>query len=143
MRMIRCLLFVLIVLLLDRSTNSQSKVYDSGSLDSGATIVDISWRGAFSIGSHREPHGAFSIDIKNTGKKIIKAVDWEFFLVDTVRGDSEYDHFKFRTDDKKIKPGEKKRLTKRFEYHGIPDHVSARARLMRIEFEDGTIWERK
>src|SRR4051794_22707822 len=123
MKTIRCFLFILIVSLLSHSVLSQSKNYDSESRGSGATIVGISGHGAFDTGYRYVPAGVFSIDVKNTGTKTITAIRWEFFLVDTVRGDAVYDHFKFFTDDKKIQPGETKRLTKRFGYGTIPDYI--------------------
>lgn len=146
--MAKCIAGIILAVLLslslpDRPIFAQSKNYDSGSSGSGATIVDISWRGAFSTGYQYVPAGAFSIDVKNTGTQTIIAIGWEFFLVDTVRGDTVYDHFKFFTNDKTIKPGEKKRLTKRFEYHSPPDYVAAKARLMVVEYADGSRWERK
>jgi hypothetical protein len=119
------------------TVSAQKKSYD---LTPDVQVVEISFRDPeYTRFDSRAP---FSIDVKNIGNKVIRAVNWDFILIDSIRGDREYDRFRFRTDDKKIRPGEKKRLTKRIDYHQIPNYIRARAMIMRLEFEDGSFWVR-
>lgn len=109
--------------------------------ESPLKIENISWHGAPNDGTLWHNRGAFSIDVKYAGDKIITAVHWDFYLVDSVR-DRLYDHFKFVTDDKKIPAGKKIRLTKRFDYPGsTPDYVTAMAKIRKIVYSDGSTWE--
>jgi hypothetical protein len=103
-------------------------------------VVKTAWRGGVP-GQIVGGGGAFSIDVKNVGTKSIREVHWDFYLTDTVRQNT-YDHFKFKTIDKVIKPGKKERLTKRFDYHKPPNYVSALPQIMKVVYEDGSVWER-
>jgi hypothetical protein len=80
----------------------------------------------------------FSVDVKNLSIKTIKAVEWTFTLKDSVRKIT-YDKFEFRSE-KEIKPDATKRLTKRFDYHRVPDYVQASADITKIEYSDGSAW---
>ena len=105
------------------------------------TITNISWRPPFCVLQNCEHSGAFSIDVKNTGLVPIKTVYWDFYLVDDVR-QQVYDRFRFVTDDKTVSPNNSKptRLTKRFEYHLVPNYISARAVIIKILYADGSTW---
>lgn len=114
--------------------------YEKPQSSSGVEIVGISWRGAYCILGNCEEKGAFSVDVKNTGTKMVTAVHWDFYLVDSVRQQF-YDHFKFVTNDKKVLPGSKPvRLTKRFDYHIVPDYLRAHAEIMKVVYSDGSVW---
>ena len=119
----------------------KSKSYDTDAISAGIDVVNISWTDSGFTWDNDNPKGSFSIDVVNTGTKTITEVSWDFILVDKVR-DHEYDHFKFKTGDKPIKPGQKKRLTKRIQFSTIPDYISAQARIMRVKYDDGSEWAR-
>jgi hypothetical protein len=103
-------------------------------------IVGISWRGTNQYVDSEK--GAFSIDVKNTGTKVVVAVEWEYVLIDRVRR-IVYDRLHFVTDDKNLSPGEKKRLTKRIDYSWVPKYVEAVPRINRVTYSDGTAWSRQ
>src|SRR5215212_6104712 len=118
MKRIACL-FILITVLVPASV-SQIKSYDHEAENAGVLVVKAGWSGAdYDPGIFYTDRGSFTIHVKNTGSKTIAAVNWDFFLIDSVR-DRLYDHLKFRTDNKKIKPGEIKKLIKTFEYRYDP-----------------------
>lgn len=88
----------------------------------------------------------FSIKVKNIGTRTITAINWEWHIYDSIRDNYQIDHLKFRTDDKKVKPGETKKFSKDVrdnDYGGFPDNIKAEVSITRIEFSDGSIWELK
>jgi hypothetical protein len=134
---------ILPLLLITASGLPQTKIYDPESNSAGITVVKLDWNGSFYYSRYvRSDTGEFTIHVKNTGSKTISAINWDFVLVDSVRGNRLYDHLSFRTDDKKIRPGETKKLTKDIDYHDPPDYVRAVVRITRVEYEDGSVWVR-
>jgi hypothetical protein len=106
-------------------------------------VTKISWRGA--TGSGFKPGAAFSIEVKNRSGKTVTAVNWDFYLIDKIRRNQVFDRLSFRTDDKKIEPGKTVRLTKRPDYlnsNTLSDNLSAVPQIMRVEYSDGTFWQR-
>lgn len=132
----------LAMILLGISVPAQNKDWDSVAKQAGLEVIDISWRGAEWVVNTYIPDGAFSIKLKNDTSKIVTTVWWEYFLLDSVRGDGVYDHLQFKTDDKTIKPGKTVKLTKRIEYHTVPDYLKAKVRISKVQFSDGSIWIR-
>jgi hypothetical protein len=82
---------------------------------------------------------------KNSGGKVIKAIEWEYLLVDPVTQE-QIQRNKLRTK-KELKPGETTMLTERVklprgrsaEPHNLVDQ---RVLLKRIEYADGSSWRR-
>lgn len=135
-------LFILVSLLVSTAL-PQDKEYDREAKAAGVSVFKISWSGAFYESRYvRRDFADFTIYVKNTGKKAITAINWDYVLVDSVRGNKLYDHLQFRTDDKKIKPGETKRLRKHIENYYIRDHIGALVEITRVEYEDGSVWVR-
>ena len=78
-----------------------------------------------------------SIVVKNIGDKTVKAVHWEYLLFETGAKDPVK---RYRVQSKKtILPGEQAELTKEV----TPKGHEQQARLIRIEYTDGTYWEQK
>lgn len=103
-------------------------------------IIKLSWRDG-EFGTSLAPGGAFSVEVKNTGSRAITAVEWQYILLDPVR---KYvvDRLNFRTDDKTVEPGKTRKFTKRIEYPTVPDYITAVVRITKVEYADGTAWER-
>src|SRR5215470_17274134 len=64
---------------------------------------------AAASGSDGQHRSGFTIEVGNTGKKIISAIEWEYNPPEAVAGDR--DHLKFRRADLKLQPQEKKSLS--------------------------------
>jgi hypothetical protein len=92
----------------------------------------------------RIAYSAF-LTVKNTSGKVIKAVEWEYLLVDP--GNQQQLQRNKLLTKKEIKPGATAVLTERVklprgrssEPHNLVDQ---RALLKRIEYTDGSVWQR-
>jgi hypothetical protein len=133
---------ILLLVLLPVIGSAQAD-YDSEAQSAGLAVVKLKWNGSFYYSRYvYSDTGEFTVHIKNIGNKTISAINWDFVLVDSVRGNSLYDHLSFRTDDKEIRPGETKKLAKHIDYHDPPDYVRASVSIMRVEYKDGSVWTR-
>ncbi len=98
---------------------------------------------ASAIGSDGKHSSGFSIEVGNNGTKTINAIEWEYASPEAVAGYGE--HLRFRSSDLKIKPEEKNLLTKEVHYYTVRFVTSFNlntVRLMRIEYDDGSTWQR-
>jgi hypothetical protein len=76
-----------------------------------------------------------SIVVKNVGRKTVTSVDWEYMLF---AKDATDPLKRYKVHSKKIiPPGEQAELTKEI----TPRGQEQQARLMRIEYADGTFWQ--
>src|ERR1044071_5680713 len=66
---------------------------------------------ASAFGPDKNRDSNFTVEVGNTGEKIIKAIEWEYILPEMVPGYDKGSHIKFRSDDLKLAPQERKRLT--------------------------------
>lgn len=98
---------------------------------------------ASASGSDGQHISSFTIEVGNNGTKAISAIEWEYASPEAVAGSG--DHLKFRSGDLKIRPEERKRLTKDVQ-HYTPRFVTSfnlsTVRLMRVEYDDGSVWQR-
>lgn len=134
---------ILIGLLIPTIGAAQAKDYDGEAQSAGLAVVKLKWNGSFYYSRYvYSDTGEFTVHIKNIGNKTVSAINWDFVLVDSVRGNSLYDHLSFRTDDKEIRPGETKKLIKHIDYPDTPDYVRASVRIIRVEYKDGSVWTR-
>ena len=106
----------------------------------GAEIVKSSWQSRWDI--HNTEKVPFSVDVKNTGTKTMVGITWQYIILDKYRQNGVIDTLTFESK-KDIKPGETKHLSKSIDYSHALDNYTARTRLIRIKFADGTQWERK
>jgi hypothetical protein len=95
------------------------------------------------FGPDAKRNSSFTIEVGNTGKKGISAIEWEYNSPEAVAGYG--DHLKFRSSDLKIRPEEKKKLTKEV-HHYTAGFVSSfslnTVRILRVEYDDGSTWQR-
>ncbi len=75
---------------------------------------------------------------RNKGTKIIKSVAWEYVVFDDAKETKVRRVYRIRSD-KTLLPGESVRLGK--QGYRLHDSQFRKARVTRIEFKDGTIWE--
>ena len=98
---------------------------------------------ASASGSDGTRSSSFTIEVGNTGTKGISIIEWEYDSPEAVAGYG--DHLKFRSGDLKIRPEERKKLTKEVR-HYTPRFVSSfnlsTVRIMRVEYDDGSSWQR-
>lgn len=98
---------------------------------------------ASAIGSDGQRSSSFTIEVGNNGTKRISAIEWEYDSPEAVAGQG--DHLRFRSNELKIRPEEKKRLTKEVHHYTVRFVTSfnlSTVRIMRVEYDDGSVWER-
>lgn len=77
--------------------------------------------------------------VKNSGDKIIKAVDWDYVFFTDLTMEHELKRHKFRTR-KKIAPGEVKFLSEYVDKHAASKYQ--KVFINRVEFADKSVWQR-
>lgn len=104
---------------------------------------DVFVYSASASGSDGKRSSSLSIEVGNNGTKGISAIEWEYGSPEAVAGHG--DHLRFRSADLKIRPEERKKLTKEVQ-HYTPGFVTgfslSAVRLMRVEYDDGSVWQR-
>ena len=98
---------------------------------------------ASASGSDGKRSSSFTIEVGNNGTKGIRAIEWESNSPEAVAGHG--DHLRFRSGDLKIKPEERKRLTKEVHYYTarfVTSFNLSTVRLLRVEYDDGSAWQR-
>ncbi|OLE51783.1 MAG: hypothetical protein AUG51_21210 [Acidobacteria bacterium 13_1_20CM_3_53_8] len=78
--------------------------------------------------------------VKNSGNKIIKAIDWDYVFFSDEAMEHEVKRHKFRTR-KKIAPGASKFLSEYVEKRAASRYQ--RVFINRVEFADGSVWLRQ
>jgi hypothetical protein len=111
-----------------------------GALPKDVVVVKVAFR--YSTYGKADNRASFVAEFKNTGTKIVSAINWHFVFGDSIRGNVLVDEIRFRTDDKPIKPGEKRTYGKRIDYAGFADTVHGNVEIDRVEYADGTFWQR-
>lgn len=89
-----------------------------------------------------EKQSEISIKVRNVGRKIITAIEWEVKL-EAVLSYSESRKFSFRTESKDLEPGKTAKLKGHMDMLITPNHKSAIVRIVRLEFSDASMWERE
>lgn len=98
---------------------------------------------ASAIGSDGKHSSSFTIEVGNKGTKGISAIEWEYNSPDAVAGYGH--HLKFRSGDLKIRPEERKGLTREVQHYTVSFVTSfnlSTVRLLRVEYDDGSVWQR-
>jgi hypothetical protein len=83
----------------------------------------------------------FYMQLENTGKKTVKIVYWTFVLYDPAHSGRYVNDYTL-TSDKKIKPGQKKKLGPIVEDCTLSERFTGAGILTGIDYEDGTSWRR-
>lgn len=98
---------------------------------------------ASAMGSDGKHSSSFTIEVGNNGTKRISAIEWEYDSPEAVAGYG--DHLKFRSGDLKIRPEERKSLTKEVQHYTarfVTSFNLSTVRLLRVEYDDGSAWQR-
>jgi len=91
------------------------------------------------FGPDRNGEVVYSIAVKNTGQKGIKAVDWEYLPP------GKDEPVKFRNRDLNIAPGTRTKVHQKLSYtnNDLINQFRLNAiKIMRVEFDDGSAWQR-
>lgn len=98
---------------------------------------------ASASGSDGQRRSSFTIEVGNNGKQGINAIEWEYASPEAVAGYG--DHLKFRSGDLKLKPEERKKLTREVQHYTVSFVTSfnlSTVRILRVEYDDGSVWQR-
>jgi hypothetical protein len=104
---------------------------------------DVFVYSASAFGSDGKRSSSFTIEVGNNGPKTITAIEWEYLSPDSVAGHG--DRLRFRSDELKIRPEEKRKLTKEVRHYTVRFVNSFNLdsiRILRVEHDDGSAWER-
>ncbi len=106
---------------------------------------DLFVLGVSASGRDRKGRTSFVIEVQNLSQKAITAFDWEYAPARPVGKYREGSPLKLRSDKEKILPGEKRKLTEQIGEYTDELVTSFRlnaVRIMRVEYEDGSSWQR-
>ena len=106
---------------------------------------DVFVYSASAYGPDKNGDSNFTIEVKNMGAKTITVIEWEYILPEMVSGYEKGSHIKFRSDDLKLRPEEKKKLTRPVHHYANKFVTNFRLdtlRILRVEYEDGSSWQR-
>ena len=106
---------------------------------------DVFVYGASAYGPDKKGDSNFTIEIKNTGTKTITAVNWEYILPEMISGYDKGSSVRFRGQDLKFRPDEKRKLTTPVHFYAekfVNNFRLNTLRITRVEYEDGTFWQR-
>jgi len=106
---------------------------------------DVFVYSASAYGPDKKGDSNFTIEVKNTGAKTITAIEWEYILPEMVSGYEKGSHLKFRSDELKLRPEEKKKLTAPVHHYADKFVTNFRLdtlRILRVEYEDSSSWQR-
>jgi hypothetical protein len=106
---------------------------------------DVFIYSASAFGPDKNGDSNFTIEVGNTGAKAITAIEWEYYLSREVAGSDTGASEAFRNDKLKLLPEQRRKLTQRVHYY--TDKFVTRfhldtVRITRIEYEDGSSWQR-
>jgi archaellum component FlaG (FlaF/FlaG flagellin family) len=128
-----CSLILLPILLTGETTAS---IQTGRSNTADLEVVKWQWRN-IDLSSKTD----VTLVVKNTGGKIITAVNYSVYYIDSIRDDRIVDKLTLRTDDKPIKPGQTRKFRKVFDCCHHSSNIGARLVITRVEFNNGTYWE--
>ena len=98
---------------------------------------------AFGPDKNRDSH--FTIEAGNTGAKTITAIEWEYYIPRDIAGHDERVSRSFRDDKLKLLPDERRKLTQQVHHYTdkfITGFRLETVRIIRVEYEDGSSWQR-
>lgn len=100
---------------------------------------------ASAFGPDKNGDSNFTIEVGNTGTKTIAAIEWEYYLSRDVAGSTKRDNRTFRNNKLKLVPDERRKLTQQGHHYTdrfITGFNLDTVRIMRVEYEDGSSWQR-
>ena len=106
---------------------------------------DVFIYSASAFGPDKNGDSNFTIEVGNTGKKTIAVIEWQYYQSPEATGSAPRDNTTFLNNKLKLAADERRKLTKQI--HRYTDKfVTAfnldTVRIMRVEFEDGSSWQR-
>jgi hypothetical protein len=106
---------------------------------------DLFVLGVSASGRDRKGRTSFMIEVQNLGDKTITAFDWEYAPARPIGKYRAGNPLKLRSDEEKIRPGDKRKLTEQIDEYTDELVTSFRlnsVRIVRVEYEDGSSWQR-
>ena len=101
--------------------------------------------GVSASGRDRKGRTSFVIEVQNLSQKTITAFDWEYAPARPIGKYREGNPLKLRSDEERIPPGEKRKVTELIDEYTDELVTSFRLnsiRIMRVEYDDGSSWQR-
>jgi hypothetical protein len=96
-------------------------------------------------GPGKSGRSTFNIDVQNMGAKTVTAIEWEYAPARSVGRYGADNPLKFRNDETGIRPDKKVKLSKQVDLYVSPLITQFRlnsVRIMRVEYDDGSHWQR-
>ena len=106
---------------------------------------DLFVLGVTASGPDRSGRSTFNIDVQNMGAKTVTAIEWEYAPANSVGRYGADNPLKFRNAGANIRPDEKKKLSKQVNLYVsllITQFRLNSVRVMRVEYDDGSHWQR-
>ena len=106
---------------------------------------DLFVLGVSASGRDRKGRTSFVIEVQNLSQKTITAFDWEYAPARPIGKYREGNPLKLRSDEERIPPGEKRKVTELIDEYTDELVTSFRLnsiRIMRVEYDDGSSWQR-
>lgn len=132
-----------------RNTGNKAAVVRS---EKEAKLYENASKGKDTKPEARQRYGyRYKISVMNGGQKAIKAIDWDYVFLDSVT-QNEIERHQF-TSEERIRPGKQKELsvfnlappTRTVSADALskraPSPFIERVTLVRVEYEDGTVWQ--
>jgi len=107
---------------------------------------DVFVYSASAFGPDKNGDSHFTIEVGNTGTKVIAAIDWEYYSGGGGAVDKIASLAKFRGEDLKLHSGDRKKLTQtvhRYSDQFVTGFNLSTVRIVRVEYEDGEPWKRE
>jgi len=106
---------------------------------------DVFVYGASAFGPDKNGDSNLTIEVGNIGAKSIAAIEWEYYLSRDDAGPGQSNSRTFRHNKLKLLPDERRKLTQ--QVHRYTDRFVTgfnldTVRIMRVEYEDGSSWQR-
>ncbi len=100
---------------------------------------------ASAFGPDEKGDSHFTIEVGNTGAKTITAIEWEYNFSRDVAGRDRPFTGTFRNIKLELLPDERTKLTQQVHHYTdkfVTSFNLATVRIMRVEYEDGSSWQR-
>ena len=100
---------------------------------------------ASAFGPDKDGDSNFTIEVGNTGSKMITAVEWEYYLNREAPEIERRMTELFRNDDLKLRPDQRTKLTQKVHHYTdkfVTSFKLETVRIVRVECDDGSSWQR-
>ena len=100
---------------------------------------------ASAFGPDKEGDSNFTIEVGNTGSKMIIAVEWEYYANREAPDIERRMTTEFRNEDLKLRPDQRTKLLQRVHRYTdkfVTSFKLETVRIVRVEYDDGSSWQR-